>query len=130
MVDVNVKRISVVIADDLVSTRRALKALFAYEPRIEVIGEADNGSQAVRLVSELHPDLILLDVKMPIMDGIEATQKIKANWPSVKVVVYTMFPGYQKEAYLSGADYFLIKGSQELTTAQIILSFFPEPQAR
>jgi DNA-binding NarL/FixJ family response regulator len=127
MIDVNEKKISVIIADDLVSTRRALKALLAYEPRIEVIGEVGDGQQAVRLVGELLPDLILLDVKMPVLDGIEATQKIKANWPSVKVVVYTMFPGYQKEAYLSGADYFLIKGSQELTLAQVILSFFTAP---
>jgi DNA-binding NarL/FixJ family response regulator len=118
-------KIKVIIADDQASIRRALMALFIFEPRIDIIGEAGNGNEAVRLVGEKKPDLVLMDVQMPIMDGLTATQKIKALYPGVKVVVYTMFPGYQAEAYQSGADYFLIKGSQGLTPSQIILSFFP-----
>ena len=117
--------ISVIIADDQASTRRALKALFAFEPRIVIVGEAGNGKEAVRLVGEKQPDLVLMDVHMPVLDGLRATQKIKSTWPNVKVVVYTMFPSYQEVAYQVGADYFLIKGSSGVTPSQIILSFFP-----
>ena len=90
-------KIKVIIADDQATTRRALMALFIFEPRIEVVGEAGNGDEAVRLVSEIKPDLVLMDVQMPVMDGLSATQKIKTLWPDVKVIVYTMFPGYQAE---------------------------------
>jgi two-component system response regulator DesR len=118
-------KIKVVIADDQVSTRRALSAVLVFEPRIEIIGEACNGSEAVRLVGEIQPDLVLMDVQMPVMDGLVATQKIKTLYPNIKIVVYTMFPGYQAEAYQAGADYFLIKGSLGFTPSQVILSFFP-----
>ncbi len=121
--------IRVIIADDQVSTRRALKALLSFEPRIMIIGEAANGKEAIQLVGEKQPDLVLMDVHMPVLDGLKATRKIKAGWPNVKVVVYTMFPGYQEEAYQAGADYFLIKGSPGVTPSQIILSFFPVKDA-
>ena len=119
------EKIKVIIADDQVSTRRALKALLTFEPRIEITGEAGDGNEAIRLTSSLQPDLVLMDVQMPVMDGIQATQQIKSTWPGIKVVVYTMFPGYQQDAYQAGADYFLIKGSLGFTPSQIILSFFP-----
>jgi DNA-binding NarL/FixJ family response regulator len=124
-VGVENEEISVIIADDQVSTRRALKALLGFEPRIVIVGEAANGKEAIQLVSEKQPDLVLIDVHMPVLDGLKATQKIKSNWPDIKIVVYTMFPAYQEEAYRAGADYFLIKGSPGVTPAQIILSFFP-----
>ena len=119
-------KIKIILADDQVPTRHALKALLSFEPRIDIIGEAGDGSEAVQIVGELHPDLVLMDVKMPILDGLMATQKIKSSWPEIKVVVYTMFPGFQEEAYQAGADYFLIKGSLGLSPSQIILSFFPQ----
>jgi len=122
---VETDEIRIVIADDLSSTRRALKALFSFEPRIVIIGEAGNGKEAVRMVGEKQPDLALIDVHMPVLNGLKATQIIKSTWPDIKVIVYTMFPGYQEEAYQAGADYFLIKGSSGVTPAQIILSFFP-----
>jgi DNA-binding NarL/FixJ family response regulator len=119
-------KIKVVIADDQVSTRRALSAVLDFEPRIVIVGEAGNGNEAVKLASEIQPDLVLMDVQMPLMDGLTATQKIKTSWPKIKIIVYTMFPGYQAEAYRAGADYFLIKGSLGFTPSQIILSFFPK----
>jgi DNA-binding NarL/FixJ family response regulator len=122
---VETESIRVVIADDQASTRRALRALLAFEPRIEIVGEAGDGKEAVRLIGELQPDLLLMDVHMPALDGLKATRAIKGTHPAVKIVVYTMFPGYQEEAYRAGADYFLIKGSPGATPAQIILSFFP-----
>ena len=117
--------IKVIIADDLRSTRRALRAVLAFEPRILILGESDNGEDAIQLVGEKQPDLVLMDVHMPVLDGIKATQIIKSTWPEVKVVVYTVFPGYQEAAYRAGADYFLIKGCPGTTPTQIILSFFP-----
>ena len=118
--------IKVILADDLASTRRALKALLAFEERIVILGEASNGVEAIELVGEKKPDLVLMDVQMPVMDGLIATHEIKSNWPEVKVVIYTLFPGYQEEAYQAGADYFLIKGCSGVSPTQIILSFFPE----
>ena len=118
--------INVIIADDQESTRRALKALLAFEPRIVIVGEAANGNEAIRLVGEIKPDLVLIDVHMPVLDGLKATQKIKSSWPQVKVVIYTMFPGYQEDAYQVGADYFMIKGNPGVSPSQIILSFFPK----
>jgi DNA-binding NarL/FixJ family response regulator len=94
--------IHVIIADDQQSTRRALKAFFAFEPRIMVIGEAGSGEEAVQLVGKMHPDLVLMDVHMPNLDGLEATRAIKASSPDIKVVVYTIYPEYQEEAIWAG----------------------------
>ena len=122
---VNSDAIKVIIADDLRSTRRALRAVLSFEPRILILGESSNGEDAIQLVGEKQPDLVLMDVHMPVLDGIKATQIIKSNWPDIKVVVYTVFPGYQEEAYRAGADYFLVKGGPGAAPTQIILSFFP-----
>lgn len=119
-------KILILIVDDQASTRQGLKALLAFEPRIVVQGEASNGKEAIRLACEKQPDLVLIDVQMPVMDGLHATQLIKTRCPDIKIIVYTMFPGYQEEAYQAGADYFLIKGSPGINPAQIILSFFPQ----
>ena len=117
--------IRIIIADNRASNRRGLKALLAFEPRIAIIGEASDGKEAVDLVGKEPPHLVLMDIQMPVMDGLKATQKIKSAWPEVKVILYTMYPGYEKEAKLAGADYFLIKGSLEASPTQIILAFFP-----
>jgi len=117
--------IRVIIADNRASTRRGLKALLAFEPRIVIVGEAANGEDAIHLVGEKQPDVVVMDVHMPVMDGLQATRKIKSTWPDVKVIVYTMYPGYDEETRQVRADYFLIKGDAKIAPAQIILSFFP-----
>ena len=66
-----------------------------------------------------------MDVHMPVMDGLKAAQEIKTSWPNVKIVLYSVNPGYEQEARLAGADYFLVKGSPTITPSEIILSFFP-----
>ena len=118
-------KIRIIIADNRASNRRGLKALLTFEPRIEVIGEANDGQEAVQLTAEKLPDLVLMDVHMPVMDGVQATKKIKSSWPDIKIVLYSIHPDYEHEADQSGADYFLIKGSPDITPAEVILSFFP-----
>jgi DNA-binding NarL/FixJ family response regulator len=118
--------IRIIVVDNRASNRRGLKALLAFEPRIVIVGEAADGTQAVHLVGMDQPDLVLMDIHMPVMDGLKATQMIKASWPNVKVVLYSVYPGYQEEARLAGADYFMIKGNPDTPLPETILSFFPE----
>ena len=82
----------------------------AFMADVEWVGEATNGSQVARLVVEQQPDVVLIDVRMPEMDGIEATRQIKSQTPTVRVVVLTLYPDYEAEAMAAGADAFLVKG--------------------
>lgn len=118
------QEIRVLIADDQRSTREGFKALLAFAPQIEVIAEASNGQEAVQLVAEKQPDVVLMDAQMPVMDGLEATRLIKDRWPQVKVIVFTMFPSRRAEALAVGADHFLLKGGAAKSLQDIILSLF------
>jgi DNA-binding NarL/FixJ family response regulator len=100
----------VLIADDRSRSRRGLRALLATHPGIEVIGEAGDGREALRLVEERRPDAVLMDAKMPTMDGLTATRLIKERWPEVRVIVLTMYGSHKAEAVAAGADAFLVKG--------------------
>jgi DNA-binding NarL/FixJ family response regulator len=100
----------VLIVDDSVRTRDGLRALLTMRPEIEVVGEATNGQDAVRLVAECRPDIVLMDLHMPVLDGVQATQLIKQQWPAVTVVVLTMYAVDQSAALAAGADAFLLKG--------------------
>ena len=100
----------VLIADDSARARDGLRALLTIRPEIEVVGEATNGQDAVRLVAECRPDIVLMDLHMPVLDGIQATQLIKQQWPAVTVVVLTVYAADQSAALAAGADAFLLKG--------------------
>ncbi|MHB9034960.1 MAG: response regulator, partial [Anaerolineae bacterium] len=100
----------ILIVDDQRPTRKGLHALLAFLPGMEWAGEAENGQEALDQVAIIHPDVVVMDVRMPTMDGIEATQAIKDRNPEIKVIVLSLYPQYQEEALAAGADLFLIKG--------------------
>ncbi|HWL26221.1 MAG TPA: response regulator transcription factor [Ureibacillus sp.] len=83
--------IRVLIADDHHVVRRGLIVFLKTQKDIEVVGEAKNGLEAVELVEILQPDIVLMDLVMPEMNGIQATKKIKANWPKIEVLMLTSF---------------------------------------
>lgn len=90
-------KIRIVLADDHVILRQGTRQLLEHEPDIEVVGEASNGAEAVELVSKLKPDIVIIDVAMPHMNGIEATKKIKEILPGTKILVLT---GYDYDEYI------------------------------
>ena len=107
--------ITVVVADDQPLMRSALRTCLAAEPDITVVGEATDGSHACRLVERLHPDVVVMDVRMPILDGIEATRRITAmtGEPRTRVLVMTTFDLDEHiiDALRAGASGFLVKDS-------------------
>lgn len=113
--------IRVFVADDHPIVRRGIKDLLDTEAAIVVVGEASNGREAVQKVSELLPDLVLMDLVMPEMDGIEATRRIRESHPQVRVLVLTSFATDDKifPAIKAGAQGYLMKdtGPAELLEA-------------
>lgn len=87
-----------------------MRALLATWPAAGSIHEASDGQDAVQAVAEWHPDLVVLDARMPGMDGVLATLTIKTRWPEIKVVVLSMYGEYRAPAMAAGADAFVSKG--------------------
>jgi DNA-binding NarL/FixJ family response regulator len=103
--------VRLLIVDDHDMIRWALRAMLADEPNLEVVGEAKDGHEALVLCRKLRPDLVLMDVSMPGMDGLEATRKIKDEHPEVVVMMVTAFedPDYLLEAIKAGAAGYVLK---------------------
>src|SRR5687767_13286156 len=99
------------IADDHALVREGLRTMLSGEDGIEVIAEANDGQQALTLCRELRPHLVLMDVKMPVMDGLEATKRIKQEMPKTSVMMVTMHenPDYLFEAVKAGAAGYVLK---------------------
>ena len=99
------------IADDHALVREGLRTMLSGENGIEVIAEANDGQQALTLCRELGPDLVLMDVRMPVMDGLQATKKIKQEMPKTSVMMVTMHenPDYLFEAVKAGAAGYVLK---------------------
>ncbi|MFE9750477.1 response regulator [Saccharothrix saharensis] len=83
--------VRVLIVDDQALFREALATLLEVQPEIEVVGEAGDGEQAVRLCAELRPDVVLMDLRMPVLDGIAATNRLRVEQPGVRVLALTTF---------------------------------------
>lgn len=111
-----------IIVDDQPSALKGLKALLGFYAAFLVVGEAVNGAEAVQLVTELQPDVVVMDLQMPVLDGIEATRLIKQQWPAIKVIVLTVQAARRAEAFNAGADHFLLKGNGPEALEQAILS--------
>jgi DNA-binding NarL/FixJ family response regulator len=106
--------IRILIADDHRLFRTGLVSMFAARPDVEVVGQAADGAEAVQKAQELHPDLVLLDVLMPVMDGVEALRHIRAAQPDIKVIMLTASEDDRNmlEALQAGAQGYLLKTSE------------------
>lgn len=113
--------IRVLVVDDQSLIRQGLKALLELDPEITVVGEAENGQIALQLAQALHPDAILMDIRMPLMDGVAATRAILQELPQIKVLILTTFDDdeYVQAAINHGAMGYLLKDtpSEELAVA-------------
>jgi DNA-binding NarL/FixJ family response regulator len=120
--------VRILIADDRPTTRRGLRALLTQFAQVEVVAEAADGQESVELVAECKPDVVLMDMKMPVMDGLEATRHIKQQWPEVKVIALTIYARYRAQALAAGADAFLLKDGAPHKLAGAILAEVPGPR--
>lgn len=107
------KKIRVLLAEDHTIVRKGIRLLLDAEPGIEVVGEAENGREAVQMAEQLHPDIVLMDHTMPVLNGLEATRQLRTLLPAVKVLILTM---HTNEAYIfeylqAGAVGYLVKQS-------------------
>src|SRR5947209_4837214 len=105
----------ILIADDHELARAGLRSMLEGERGIEIVGEAENGRRAVSLCLSLQPDLVLMDVRMPEMDGLAATQAIKRERPATSVIIVTMHenPDYLFEALKAGATGYILKDATQ-----------------
>jgi DNA-binding NarL/FixJ family response regulator len=113
--------IRLLLVDDQVLVREGLRSLLEAKPDLEVVGEAENGQQAVEQAIALLPDVVLMDVRMPIMDGVAATRSLHTQAPQIKVLILTTFGDeeYVTQAMRYGAKGYLLKDtpSEELAEA-------------
>jgi DNA-binding NarL/FixJ family response regulator len=109
----------VVLVDDHDLARAGLREVLADEPLVEVVAEASDGEEAVELCARVRPDLVLMDVRMPRMDGLEATRAIKRGHPKVGVLMVTMHedPDYLLEALKAGAAGYVLKDASRLSSS-------------
>ncbi len=107
-------QISVLIADDHTIVRSGVRLLLEAESDIRVVGEALNGREALELTESLQPDIVLMDITMPEMDGLEATRQLKARFPHIHVLVLTMHRSddYFFEMLKAGASGYILKGAK------------------
>src|SRR6266496_6691930 len=117
---------SVLIADDQALVRVGLRKILESEPETSVVGEAGDGEDAVALARELRPDVVLMDIRMPVLDGIEATRRIVRAQPGTRVLILTTFglDGYVYDALRAGASGFMLKDAppEEIVAAVRIVA--------
>ncbi len=109
------KKHRILIVDDHTLLRAGLRALLVQDPGLEVVGEAENGRDAIRAVGQLTPDLVLMDLTMPGMNGIEAMTEIKRRYPEVRVLVMTLHAAedYIHASLKAGADGYILKDATQ-----------------
>lgn len=117
-------QIKVLLVDDETLIRQGLALLLGTDGRLEIIGQASDGEEAIAACEELQPQVVLMDIRMPQMDGREATRQIKEKWPHIQVLVLTTFSDLQyiKEAMNYGASGYLLKDSSPELIVESILA--------
>ncbi|MHB8126155.1 MAG: response regulator transcription factor [Desulfitobacteriaceae bacterium] len=112
--------IKVLIVDDQKLLRESLKNIIEHDDEIDVVGCAENGCEALRMCDELLPELVLMDIKMPVCDGVEGTKLIKARYSNIKVIILTTFDDDENvsRALEIGADGYILK---DVTPEELIL---------
>lgn len=115
--------IKVLIVDDVAWVRQDLRTLLTLAGDIEVVGEADNGLNAIHQAETLQPDVVVMDLEMPVLDGYEAARQIKARLPGCRIISLTVhdYETAQQKAYQAGVDRFIIKGAPLESLLQAIL---------
>ncbi len=104
------EKFRILIVDDSAHVRKALSAYLSTLNWLKVVCEASDGEEALEIVESQPPDMILMDVKMPAISGLDATRMIKKRWPGIKIVILTLYADYLDQAQQAGADAFLVKG--------------------
>jgi DNA-binding NarL/FixJ family response regulator len=125
---------TVLIVDDNAGLRALMREIVAAESDFHVVGEAADGAEAMRLAQELRPDIMLLDLVMPRVNGLEVLRWIKAERPEIKVIIVTVHAedAYRQAAEASGTDAFLLKktlGTVLVPTVQRLCGSMPPPSA-
>ncbi|HVX66678.1 MAG TPA: response regulator transcription factor [Bryobacteraceae bacterium] len=105
------KKIRILLADDHAMVRQGFRMILSAQPDMEIVGEAGNGREAVELAEQLHPDVVVMDVAMPELNGIEATRRISAGESRIRVLALSMYKDsvYVREILRAGARGFLLK---------------------
>jgi DNA-binding NarL/FixJ family response regulator len=116
--------VHVLLVDDAAQVRKELGQLLELSEQVCVIGEAGNGAEAVQLASDLNPDVVIMDLEMPVMDGYQATRRIKSQVPAPRVVILSVHAGpiVEYQARAAGADHFIVKGSDYQTLLDAVLA--------
>lgn len=126
--ETNLDPIKVLIADDHVLYRAGVKTALSTKKDVKVIAEADNGMHLLNMLKMIQPDVILLDIQMPVMDGIGALPEIKKNWPNIKVIMLTMMDDHSMITKLMelGANSYLSKTSDSEIIYEAIKTCFEQ----
>ena len=113
--------IRILLVDDQRLMRDGLRTLLELEPDLDVVGEVSNGQEAVQIYPDLQPNVVLMDIRMPVMNGVEATERLCQDWPDAKIIILTTFDddAYVFDGIRAGAKGYLLKdvSGEELATA-------------
>jgi DNA-binding NarL/FixJ family response regulator len=119
-----IRRVRILLVDDAAQVRHELAQLLELSGMVQIVGQAGDGLEAVRLAAELSPDVIVMDLEMPVLDGLEATRQIKTLEPAPRVIILSVHagPAQEERSREAGADGFIVKGASYQILLYAILS--------